>query len=426
MKSSSNSAAIDTREFQTSWRILVLAMLGIGISINSSLLYGFGTLVVPLEEAFGWSRSALQIAITFLFIGAVIALQVVGWLNLRYGLKRVTTVSMSLTVLGYLTATQIGGSIWTLYLVFVLIPILSIGCLAVSWTQLLNMWFEKNRGLALAIGLSGTGLAAATIPPLLSWGISTWDWRAAFIILALINLLLLLPLTMRWFSVPEPKAHEGEADKLAADRSITGLTFKEGFTSKRFWICNIALALVISVVIGMVTNTVPILRDLGLSAEEAGLVFSGFGLSLVFGRVLVGYLLDRMWPPAISALSLAMPAIGCIILLSGTTDFTLLLLAAISIGFGAGAELDIAAFLIARYFGLREYGRLFGFHIGLLTATSAAAPLLFAAFLSQTGTYDLMLIYCLICSIVGPLMLLMLGRPPRFDADDRLISPTAA
>jgi len=415
MNTFGNSAAIDTSEFRTSWRILILAMLGIGISINSSLLYGFGTLVVPLEETFGWSRSALQIAITFLFVGAVIALQVVGWLNLRYGLKKVTSVSMSLTVLGYLAATQIGGSIWTLYLVFVLIPILSIGCLAVSWTQLLNMWFEKNRGLALAIGLSGTGLAAATIPPLLSWGISTWDWRAAFIILALINLLLLLPLTLCWFSVPQPKAHESEADKLAAQRSVTGMTFKEGFTSKKFWICNIALALVISVVIGMVTNTVPILRDLGLSAEEAGLVFSGFGLSLVFGRVLVGYLLDRVWPPGISALSLAMPAFGCIILLSGTTDFTLLLLAAISIGFGAGAELDIAAFLIARYFGLKEYGRLFGFHIGLLTATSAAAPLLFAAFLSQTGSYNLMLIYCLACSVIGPLMLLTLGRPPRFE-----------
>lgn len=408
-----NSIAIDINEFRTSWRILALAVLGIGISINSSLLYGFGTLVVPLEETFGWSRSALQIAITFLFIGAVIALQVVGWLNLRYGLKKVTTISISLTVLGYLAATQISGSIWTLYLVFVLIPILSIGCLAVSWTQLLNMWFEKNRGLALAIGLSGTGLAAATIPPLLSWGISTWDWRAAFIILALINLLLLLPLTVCWFLVPKSKERDCKVDNLAAQRSLIGMTFKEGFTSRKFWICNISLALVISVIIGMVTNTIPILRDLGLSAEEAGLIFGGFGLSLVFGRVLVGYLLDRVWPPGISALSLAMPAFGCIIFLSGTADFTLLLLAAISIGFGAGAEFDISAFLIARYFGLKEYGRLFGFHIGLLTATSAAAPLLFATFYSLTGSYKLMLIYCLTCSIIGPLMLLALGRPPR-------------
>ncbi|SES04506.1 MULTISPECIES: MFS transporter [Halopseudomonas] len=420
MNHSSNSAAIDFSEFRTSWRVLILALLGIGISINSSLLYGFGTLVVPLEEAFGWSRSALQVAITFLFVGAVISLQLVGWFNLRFGIKKVTAISTCLTVLGYLAATQLGESIWSLYLAFTIIPILSIGNLAVTWTQLLNMWFEKNRGLALAIGLSGTGLAAATVPPLLSWGIGIWGWQAAFIMLAMINLLLLLPLTIWWFSVPKPKSHKSEADKQAALRSITGMTFKEGFTSKNFWICNIALALVMSVVIGMVTNTIPILRDLGLSAEEAGLVFSGFGISLVFGRILVGYLLDRVWAPGISAISLAMPAIGCLILLSGTTDFTLLLLAAIAIGFGAGAEFDIAAFLVARYFGLKEYGRLYGFHIGLLTATAAAAPLLFAAFLSQTGSYTTMLVYCLVCSIVGPLMLLTLGRAPQFETQPPL------
>src|SRR5690554_1800574 len=116
MNVSGNNAAIDFSEFRTSWRVLILALLGIGISINSSLLYGFGTLVVPLEETFGWSRSALQVAITFLFGGAVISLQLVGWFNLRFGIKKVTAVSMSLTVLGYLGATQIGGSVWSLYL----------------------------------------------------------------------------------------------------------------------------------------------------------------------------------------------------------------------------------------------------------------------------------------------------------------------
>ena len=118
MNHSSNSAAIDFSEFRTSWRVLILALLGIGISINSSLLYGFGTLVVPLEEAFGWSRSALQVAITFLFVGAVISLQLVGWFNLRFGIKKVTAISTCLTVLGYLAATQLGESIWSLYLAF--------------------------------------------------------------------------------------------------------------------------------------------------------------------------------------------------------------------------------------------------------------------------------------------------------------------
>src|SRR5690606_39866942 len=119
--------------------------------------------------------------------------------------------------------------------------------------------------------------------------------------------------------------------------------------------------------------------------------------------MLIGYLLDRLWPPAVAACSLVLPAVGCMIYLSGSTDFQMLLLAAMLVGFGAGAEFDIAAFLVARYFGLREYGRLFGVHQGLNTVASALAPLLFAFLLSRTGSYSPMLIYAIACSLIGPL-----------------------
>lgn len=68
-----NEAAIDFSEFRQGWRVLLLSVVGIAISINASLLYGFGTLVVPLEQAFGWSKSEQQVAITFLFGGAVVS-----------------------------------------------------------------------------------------------------------------------------------------------------------------------------------------------------------------------------------------------------------------------------------------------------------------------------------------------------------------
>jgi len=414
MPSAQNDAAIDLSEFRNGWRVLLLSVVGIAISINAALLYGFGTLVVPLEEAFGWSKSEQQVAISFLFGGAVVSLQTVGWFNLRFGIKRVTVISMILISLGYLATTQLQGSVWSLYLAFALLPLVGMGALAVTWTQLLSLWYDRNRGLALAIGLSGTGLTAATIPQLLSWGIEQWDWRAAFVILALLNLLILLPLTLLWFKISSKtsKTDSGQAKEL---ENLPGMSFREGMRSRKFWTCNLALGLVISSIVGMVTSTVPMLQSRGLSASDANLIFSGFGIALIFGRLLIGYLIDRMWPPGVSAISLALPAIGCLIYLSGTVEFTPLLLAAILVGFGAGAEFDIAAFLVARYFGLREYGRLFGVHQGLNTVASALAPLLFALMLSRTGSYSLMLTYAIACSLIGPLLLLTLGRVPRFE-----------
>ncbi|MNZ33389.1 Inner membrane transport protein YdhC [compost metagenome] len=413
MPSSQNEAAIDFSEFRRGWRILLLSVVGVAISINAALLYGFGTLVVPLEQAFGWNKSELQAAITFLFGGAVVSLQLVGWFNLRFGMKRMTVISLVLLSLGYLGTTQLSGSVWSLYLAFAILPLIGMGALAVTWTQLLSLWYDRNRGLALAIGLSGTGLTAAIIPRLMSWGIEQWDWRAAFIILALLNLLVLLPLTLLWFKLAGSADKHGQ-DDASALLELPGLSFREGMSSTKFWTCNLALALVISSIVGMVTSTVPMLQARGLSAAEANQIFSGFGIALIFGRMLIGYLLDRLWPPAVAAFSLALPAIGCLIYLGSTIEFGPLLLAAVLVGFGAGAEFDIAAFLVARYFGLREYGRLFGVHQGLNTVASALAPLLFALLLSRTGTYSAMLVYCLACSLVGPLLLLTLGRVPRF------------
>ncbi|WP_249674712.1 MFS transporter [Pseudomonas abieticivorans] len=413
MQPSKNEAAIDFREFRQGWRILVLSLAGVAISINAALLYGFGTLVVPLRNAFGWTPGELQACITFLFGGAVVSLQLVGWFNLRFGIKRVTIVSLLLLSLGYLATTQLTSSIWSMYLAFALLPIVGMGALAVTWTQLLSLWFDRNRGLALAIGLSGTGVTAAIIPRLLAWGIEQWDWRAAFVILALLNLLVLLPLIVFWFKLPTAASNGNAAGELAA---LPGMGFREAMGSLKFWTCNLALSLVISSIVGMVTSTIPMLQARGLSAGDAATVFSGFGLSLIFGRLLIGYLLDRLWPPAVSAISLLLPAIGCFIYLNTTTEIAPLILAAVLVGFGAGAEFDIAAFLVARYFGLREYGRLFGVHQGLNTVASALAPLLFAMLLARTGSYTAMLLYSAACCVIGPLLLLTLGRVPRFAA----------
>jgi hypothetical protein len=55
-------------------------------------------------------------------------------------------------------------------------------------------------------------------------------------------------------------------------------------------------------------------------------------------------------------------------------------------------------------------------HQGLNTVASALAPLLFALMLSRTGSYTSMLLYSMTCSLIGPLLLLTLGRAPHFAA----------
>ena len=163
----------------------------------------------------------------------------------------------------------------------------------------------------------------------------------------------------------------------------------------------------VSLIVGMVTVTVPLLQDKGLSPVIAGQVFSAFGASTIFGRLLVGYLLDRFSPILISAMALFMPVIGCsLYLFAGADDITLLVLATLCVGFSAGAEFDIAAFLVARYFGLKDYARIFGLHLGLVTIVGGLSPAVFGYVYTRYGNYDPVLLYSLIAALIASLTLL--------------------
>ena len=132
----------NNEEFKRGWHVLILAIVGVATSSSSLLLYSFSSMVIPLEQAMGWARSDLQAAITALSLGTIVAAQLAGWLNLRYGLRAVTLVSLVVLSLSLFMLAHVGGSIWMLYLGFFLVPLAGVGTLQITWSHLVNLWFE--------------------------------------------------------------------------------------------------------------------------------------------------------------------------------------------------------------------------------------------------------------------------------------------
>lgn len=410
------SAAVDLREFKIGWRIIVLSLIGVATSASVMPLYGFGTMVLPLQEAFGWGRGELLATASFLSFGAVFSSQLAGWLNKAYGMRPVALVSLILLPLAFFLMSQIdliGNSIWILYGCFLLATFAGIGTLQVTWTQLTNLWFEKNRGLALAMILSGSGIAALILPPMITMIVESWGWKGGFIFLAVVPLLITLPLAYFWLS-PIPVSASKMARPDLPPLDIPGIPFAEGLRSVRYWTINVSMVLVSSAIIIMVINTVPLLRDKGFDAIDAGRMFSAFGVSLVAGRVLVGYLVDRLWAPGVSWVALSLPALGCLMLFMVENNTMYLIAGIMLVGVGAGAEFDIAAFLVARYFGMRDYSRLFGVQMGVISGGICLAPALAAWLYKITGSYDTILIINTVLFFIGAAILLTLGRYPRF------------
>lgn len=417
------AAAIDFGEFRRGWRVLLLSAVAIATSAAVLPLYSFGPLVLPLEQAFGWSRGDVQSAVTFLFIGLIFGAPLCAWLLKRFGQRATALGGLVAFGLSWIALTQLDGDLWKLYLVYGLFPLIGAGTMQITWTQLISLWFEKNRGLALALILSGTGVSALVMPLWMGPVIERFGWEAAFIGLTLVPLLVTLPLCWLWMPTGGPQNPHERSEQLKVEpksgtetSAIAGINFGAAARSWPFWSITIVLTVVVVGILGMITNAVPLMRDNGLSSTTANSVYSATGVSLVVGRMVAGYLVDRVWAPAVAFVMLTLPAIGCLLFGMVDTNIVLLVMAAALIGLGAGAEYDIAAYLATRYFGMKDYGRIFAAQFSVVAVGTCLAPALFGQLHDITGSYHTMLWICGIGFAVAPALLLTLGPYPHFDA----------
>jgi MFS family permease len=97
----------------------------------------------------------------------------------------------------------------------------------------------------------------------------------------------------------------------------------------------------------------------------------------------------------------------------GNLDSTLIIsLSMIIIGLAAGAELDLLAFLASRYFGLKEYGKLYGSLYVFFSIGAGLAPAAFGRYFDANGDYELLLYIVIITSLISGLLMLKLGPYP--------------
>src|SRR3546814_17949336 len=80
----------------------------------------------------------------------------------------------------------------------------------------------------------------------------------------------------------------------------------------------------------------------------------------MIGRLSAGLLLDHFDARRIGALSFCFPMISCAILIVAGGSVPFAILATIIFGLSIGAEMDVIAYLAARFFGTRNFGAIFG------------------------------------------------------------------
>jgi predicted MFS family arabinose efflux permease len=398
-------------EFRRGWPVLVAAALGTAFGASPIPFNSIGPFTRPLAEEFGWGRGDIQLALFWFTAAVVLTVPFVGGLADRIGVRRVAIATLALFGLAFAALAFTPASLVAFYLLWGLMGVLGAGSTPVSWTRVVNAWFVHNRGFALALTLMGTGLTAALLPSVATWLIAEFGWRRAFLCIALLPLVVALPVAVWLFR--EPDAH-GSAH-LDATASRTGVTVRTALRDYRFWVIAASILCVAIGVGGSITNFQPLLMDRGFEPSEAARVAGAIGVSVIAGRLLAGILIDRYWAPLVTLPMLALPALACFLLAQPSVAMPAALLSAVLIGLAAGAETDLVAYLTARYFGLANYGRLYGLQYAVFGFASGISPFLFGKVFDVTGSYQPILYVAAGLFVVGAVALLSLGRYPRFD-----------
>lgn len=396
------------RELQRGWRLLVACAVGVGFSAIALPFYSIGPLTKPVEAAMGWARADIQLAIIFSSgIGALTA-PITGWMIDRFGPRAVALPSIVGVSLGLFIAAR-ATSLSGFYLGYALAAILGAGTNPVLWSRVVAGQFVKARGFALGLALVGTALVSIAMPYIVTLLHNRLGWRHALDGLAMLPLLVSLPIVFFWL---RPREHTAVSYSVnGSGSSLQGLTLRQALSGYRFWVLGLSILAGYLAISGVLSNLVPALSDRGFDPVKAATIAGTVGFAMIPGRVLVGYLVDRFWAPGVAFAVVAMPAMSCLLFVN-TDSEPLLFLACALLGLAAGAELDLLAFMAARYFGLAHYSKIYALLYACLAVGSATAPFFFASVHDASGSYDVAFLVSGGLFAVGGLLFLVLGRYP--------------
>lgn len=404
-------------EIRLGWKLLLASSMGVICSSIVLPFYTMGALVKPLTAEFGWDRADVQLGILFSSgLGALTA-PLIGALSDRYGPRAMVLPGLVGLSLSFFFAATMNGELWMFFLAYAAMALLGAGTTPVTWTRAIAQSFDKQRGFALGLTLTGTGICAMFAPAYTVWLVDEFGWRGAYIGIGLLPLLLAGPFVWAWFRPrrpgdPEPGSAADGGVAPAPPVAHWGLTLGEAVRGYRFWVLCVSIFAIYLAVSGISPNLIAALTDQGFTAASAATVQGVYGFAIMLGRLVVGWLVDRYWAPGVAVVSLSLPAIGCLIL-TGSPDFTWAVIAALLIGFAAGAELDLMAFFAARYFGLAHYAKIYAILYAILAVAGGTAPMLFARVFDKTASYDISFLIATGLFLFGAVILLALGRYPQ-------------
>jgi len=413
-------------EFRAGWRPLLAAAVATAFSSTALPFNIFGSTIVALQQEAGWGRGEIALCYFWFTLTSSAAFLYVGGLVDRFGARPLALAGVPLFAVGLALMSLTGSSLVATYTAWALLGLAGAAATPITFTRIVTQWFVVKRGLALAVCLGIGGFAAFFQQVLSTYLVEAWGWRTMFVVMAALAVLCSWPVLWAFFREPSPADGSvvvpSSATGAGRGGAAEGLTLRETLSGYRIYVLAFAVVAVTFGISGVMINFKPLMGDAGIAPATAAWIAGAVGFSVVVGRLLAGFLFDRLWAPAVASVMLMAPAVSCLLLMPEQLSVGVALSAGLLIGLATGAEGDLMPYLTARYFGLRHYGKTYGLLLGVFFLASGIAPFIVGRVFDVSGSYAPALLAASVLFVVGGASLLALGRYP----DSRPGAPRAA
>ena len=403
--------------FRNPWWVVFGAVIGLLVGNGPVMQFTFGVFLKPISQDMGWDRGTISLALNAGLVLTGLATPIAGRLMDRYGIRAIALPAITVFAMATAAVSLVSSSAALFVGLYAIMGLAAAGQTPMPYSKAIATWFDKKRGLALGIAISGVGLGTAIVPKFALSLIQSYGWREAYIGLGVLTFVLAFPAVLLF--IRDRRVGTGEKGKVHLIVQ-KGMSAGEALRATDFWLLAISFFFVALAANGAIAHVVPMLTDRGVAPGVAISALSVAGMALIGGRLISGYLLDRIFAPYVAAAFFLAPLVGLLVLMQAH-DATLGAVGTVLIGIGLGAEVDLIAFLLTRYLGNRSFGEIYGYLFLVFMLGSGLGPMIMGVSFDHFGGYSEIMM-ALIVGLVISIGIMLRMKPYRFPAEEHSAS----
>lgn len=391
-------------ELRINGRALTAACIGMGAGFL--LNHYIANIFTPhLLDEFGWSKADFALIGTLGLLSLFIV-PVVGRMTDMFGVRRVAMVGVLAFPLTFVAYSMMPGNLEVFAAITVAQNLLAGATTSSSvYSRLIAERFISARGLALAIAATIPALVGVVASPLLQGIIDTHGWRNGYLVVAAYTAI------MGAFALAiVPSVQPGRRIAKKQPRRRAAEDYPEILRTQAFWVITCGMLLCNLIYPLQSSQMKLMLMESGASSSLAAFMISLLAGGVVLGRFICGLALDRFPTHLVAAIAMSLPTVGLFALAAGLNGPVALAGSVMLIGLSLGAESDLAAYMVIRYFRIEVYGTVLGLVVTSMAVSAALGAIVLSITLSLVDNFRLYMLLVGIASAIGGVQFLLLGR----------------